>query len=147
MDLYPFIVLQLSFQMWTNQIQDTLNFKKHGDSAFHARDFSTGINYYTQVSQQEFVGIGIHCIFLQYQGLRRNYNHDDNHNLEPDQMFPLIVLQLKKHPKCRLICGQYVTSVITVFVKREFTVLVLCSSSMVGPWYRQLCMLGAVYAT
>ncbi|XP_004507142.1 serine/threonine-protein kinase BSK5 isoform X1 [Cicer arietinum] len=39
---------ELSFQMWTNQIQDTLNFKKHGDSAFHARDFSTGINYYTQ---------------------------------------------------------------------------------------------------
>lgn len=37
--------------MWTNQIQDTLNFKKRGDSAFIARDFSTAIDYYTQVSQ------------------------------------------------------------------------------------------------
>ncbi|XP_045826668.1 serine/threonine-protein kinase BSK5-like [Trifolium pratense] len=39
---------ELSFQMWTNQIQDTLNFKKRGDSAFHARDFSTAIDCYTQ---------------------------------------------------------------------------------------------------
>ncbi|KAK7262514.1 hypothetical protein RJT34_30088 [Clitoria ternatea] len=39
---------ELSFQMWTNQIQDTLNSKKHGDSAFHARDFSTAIECYTQ---------------------------------------------------------------------------------------------------
>lgn len=56
MDLYPFIVLQLSFQMWTNQIQETLNSKKHGDSAFHARDFSTAIDCYTQVSQLEMLG-------------------------------------------------------------------------------------------
>ncbi|XP_058762671.1 serine/threonine-protein kinase BSK5-like [Vicia villosa] len=39
---------ELSFQMWTNQIQDTLNFKKRGDSAFIAKDFSTAIDYYTQ---------------------------------------------------------------------------------------------------
>ncbi|ESW04016.1 hypothetical protein PHAVU_011G060100 [Phaseolus vulgaris] len=39
---------ELSFQMWTNQIQDTLNSKKQGDSAFHARDFSTAIDCYTQ---------------------------------------------------------------------------------------------------
>ncbi|KEH30208.1 putative transferase, protein kinase RLK-Pelle-RLCK-XII-1 family [Medicago truncatula] len=39
---------ELSFQMWTNQIQDTLNFKKRGDSAFHAKDFSTAIDCYTQ---------------------------------------------------------------------------------------------------
>jgi len=39
--------------MWTNQIQDTLNSKKQGDSAFHARDFSTAIDCYTQVSQLE----------------------------------------------------------------------------------------------
>ncbi|KAK7312442.1 hypothetical protein VNO77_36305 [Canavalia gladiata] len=39
---------ELSFQMWTNQIQETLNSKKHGDSAFHARDFSTAIDCYSQ---------------------------------------------------------------------------------------------------
>ncbi|KAG4973974.1 hypothetical protein JHK87_030795 [Glycine soja] len=47
-DLCSFIVSQLSFQMWTNQIQETLNSKKLGDSAFHARDFSTAIDCYTQ---------------------------------------------------------------------------------------------------
>ncbi|CAJ1933209.1 unnamed protein product [Sphenostylis stenocarpa] len=39
---------ELSFQMWTNQIQETLNSKKQGDSAFHARDLSTAIDCYTQ---------------------------------------------------------------------------------------------------
>ncbi|TKY67400.1 serine/threonine-protein kinase [Spatholobus suberectus] len=39
---------ELSFQMWTNQIQETLNSKKQGDSAFHARDFSMAIDCYTQ---------------------------------------------------------------------------------------------------
>ncbi|XP_057456176.1 serine/threonine-protein kinase BSK5-like [Lotus japonicus] len=39
---------ELSFQMWTNQIQDTLNSKKHGDSAFRAKDFSMAIDCYTQ---------------------------------------------------------------------------------------------------
>ncbi|KAI4334574.1 hypothetical protein L6164_019248 [Bauhinia variegata] len=39
---------ELSFQMWTNQIQETLNSKKHGDSAFRAKDFSMAIDYYTQ---------------------------------------------------------------------------------------------------
>ncbi|QHN98968.1 uncharacterized protein DS421_13g393890 [Arachis hypogaea] len=41
---------ELSFQMWTNQIQETLNSKNLGDTAFRARDFSTAIDYYTQVS-------------------------------------------------------------------------------------------------
>ncbi|KAK7272045.1 hypothetical protein RJT34_28407 [Clitoria ternatea] len=39
---------ELSFQMWTDQIQETLNSKKQGDSAFHARDFSKAIDCYTQ---------------------------------------------------------------------------------------------------
>ena len=44
------LALQLSFQMWTNQMQDTLNSKKHGDTAFRAKDFATAIDSYTQVS-------------------------------------------------------------------------------------------------
>ncbi|OAY78170.1 putative serine/threonine-protein kinase [Ananas comosus] len=35
-------------EMWTNQMQETLNSKKHGDSAFRAKDFGTAIEYYTQ---------------------------------------------------------------------------------------------------
>lgn len=39
---------ELSFQMWTNQIQDTLNGKKRGDAAFRAKDFPTAIECYTK---------------------------------------------------------------------------------------------------
>ncbi|GFZ01678.1 kinase with tetratricopeptide repeat domain-containing protein [Actinidia rufa] len=39
---------ELSFQMWTSQIQETLNSKKSGDSAFRAKDFTTAIDCYTQ---------------------------------------------------------------------------------------------------
>lgn len=36
--------------MWTDQIQETLNCKKRGDTAFRAKDFGTAIECYTQVS-------------------------------------------------------------------------------------------------
>lgn len=39
---------ELSFQMWTNQIQETLNAKKRGDSAFRAKDCATAIESYTK---------------------------------------------------------------------------------------------------
>ncbi|XP_010262700.1 PREDICTED: probable serine/threonine-protein kinase At5g41260 [Nelumbo nucifera] len=39
---------ELSFQMWTNQMQETLNSKKRGDAAFRAKDFATAIDCYTQ---------------------------------------------------------------------------------------------------
>ncbi|OVA15552.1 Protein kinase domain [Macleaya cordata] len=42
------IANELSFQMWTNQMQETLNSKKHGDTAFRAKDFETAISCYTQ---------------------------------------------------------------------------------------------------
>ncbi|CAK9167754.1 unnamed protein product [Ilex paraguariensis] len=38
----------LSFHMWTSQIQETLNSKKRGDTAFRAKDFSAAIACYTQ---------------------------------------------------------------------------------------------------
>ncbi|CAN6471504.1 unnamed protein product [Victoria cruziana] len=41
---------ELSFQMWTSQIQDTLNCKKLGDGAFRNKDFINAIDYYSQVS-------------------------------------------------------------------------------------------------
>ncbi|RZC84248.1 hypothetical protein C5167_047034 [Papaver somniferum] len=41
------IANELSFQMWTNQMQETLNSKKHGDTAFRAKEFSTAIECYT----------------------------------------------------------------------------------------------------
>lgn len=40
---------QLSFQMWTNQMQETLNSKKKGDVSFRHKDFRAAIDCYTQV--------------------------------------------------------------------------------------------------
>lgn len=42
------IANELSFQMWTDQIQETLNNKKRGDSAFRTKDYDTAIECYTQ---------------------------------------------------------------------------------------------------
>ncbi|KAL9238730.1 hypothetical protein vseg_013114 [Gypsophila vaccaria] len=42
------IANELSFQVWTSQIQETLNCKKRGDTAFRAKDFATAIKSYTQ---------------------------------------------------------------------------------------------------
>ncbi|KAK6152495.1 hypothetical protein DH2020_015130 [Rehmannia glutinosa] len=42
------IANELSFQLWTNQMQETLNSKKQGDAAFRAKDFATAIDCYTQ---------------------------------------------------------------------------------------------------
>lgn len=42
------IANELSFQMWTNQMQETLNEKKRGDASFRAKDFTTAIDCYTQ---------------------------------------------------------------------------------------------------
>ncbi|PIN05120.1 Serine/threonine protein kinase [Handroanthus impetiginosus] len=42
------IANELSFQLWTNQMQETLNSKKQGDAAFRAKDFTTAIDCYTQ---------------------------------------------------------------------------------------------------
>ncbi|CAN6461720.1 unnamed protein product [Victoria cruziana] len=44
---------ELSFQMWTNQMQETLNSKKQGDAAFRHKDFTTAIECYSQ-----FVDVG-----------------------------------------------------------------------------------------
>ncbi|XVF68886.1 hypothetical protein PTKIN_Ptkin11bG0037100 [Pterospermum kingtungense] len=41
------IANELSFQMWTDQIQETLNSKKRGDITFRAKDFGTAIECYT----------------------------------------------------------------------------------------------------
>ncbi|KAL4392969.1 hypothetical protein HN51_046113 [Arachis hypogaea] len=39
---------ELSFQMWTDQMQETLNCKKKGDVAFRQKDFKLAIECYTQ---------------------------------------------------------------------------------------------------
>ncbi|XP_031121527.1 serine/threonine-protein kinase BSK7-like [Ipomoea triloba] len=44
---------ELSFQMWTNQMQETLNSKKKGDTAFRHKDFRAAIQCYTQ-----FIDVG-----------------------------------------------------------------------------------------
>uniref|UniRef100_A0A0D6QXQ7 non-specific serine/threonine protein kinase n=1 Tax=Araucaria cunninghamii TaxID=56994 RepID=A0A0D6QXQ7_ARACU len=44
---------ELSFQMWTKQMQETLNSKKQGDAAFRGKDFVTAIDCYSQ-----FIDVG-----------------------------------------------------------------------------------------
>lgn len=44
---------ELSFQMWTNQMQETLNSKKKGDVAFRHKEFAAAIDCYTQ-----FIDVG-----------------------------------------------------------------------------------------
>ncbi|KAJ4802531.1 kinase with tetratricopeptide repeat domain-containing protein [Rhynchospora pubera] len=44
---------ELSFQMWTNQMQETLNSKKKGDNAFRQKDFTTAVDCYSQ-----FIDVG-----------------------------------------------------------------------------------------
>ncbi|EPS66661.1 hypothetical protein M569_08114, partial [Genlisea aurea] len=39
---------ELSFQMWTNQMQETLNSKKKGDVAFRNKDFVVAVECYSQ---------------------------------------------------------------------------------------------------
>ncbi|KAF7831775.1 putative serine/threonine-protein kinase [Senna tora] len=39
---------ELSFQLWTDEMQETLNCKKKGDVAFHQKDFRLAIECYTQ---------------------------------------------------------------------------------------------------
>ncbi|KAK4742002.1 hypothetical protein SAY87_000003 [Trapa incisa] len=47
------IANELSFQMWTDQMQETLNIKKKGDIAFQQKNFRAAIESYTQ-----FIDIG-----------------------------------------------------------------------------------------
>lgn len=42
--------LQFSFQMWTGDMQENIDNKKHGDAAFRAKDIETAIEFYTEVS-------------------------------------------------------------------------------------------------
>lgn len=42
------IANELSFQVWTDQLQESLNSKKQGDAAFKGKDFVTTIECYTQ---------------------------------------------------------------------------------------------------
>ncbi|KAI9089904.1 hypothetical protein K1719_028874 [Acacia pycnantha] len=44
---------ELSFHMWTDQMQDTLNYKKKGDVAFRQKDFPLASECYTQ-----FIDVG-----------------------------------------------------------------------------------------
>ncbi|KAF8031980.1 hypothetical protein BT93_D1020 [Corymbia citriodora subsp. variegata] len=39
---------ELSFQMWTNQMQETLNSKTRGDNCFKSKEFASAIDCYTQ---------------------------------------------------------------------------------------------------
>ena len=35
--------------MWTGEMQENMDHKNHGDAAFRAKDYDTGIEFYTEV--------------------------------------------------------------------------------------------------
>jgi tetratricopeptide (TPR) repeat protein len=39
---------EFSFQMWTGEMQENMDYQKHGDTAFRAKDFETAIEVYTE---------------------------------------------------------------------------------------------------
>ncbi|MFS8019168.1 putative tetratricopeptide-like helical domain superfamily [Helianthus anomalus] len=41
--------MKLSFQEWTQQVQDMLNRKKFGDITFRDKDFNGGVEYYSKL--------------------------------------------------------------------------------------------------
>ncbi|KAJ6955339.1 hypothetical protein NC652_006696 [Populus alba x Populus x berolinensis] len=61
---------ELSFQMWTDEMQETLNTKKKGDSAFKQKDYRIAIECYTQVSssfqsfQFSFMNYVRNCFYI-----------------------------------------------------------------------------------
>lgn len=44
---------ELSFQEWTQQVQEMLNTKKFGDIAFRDKDFKNSIEYYSKVREKK----------------------------------------------------------------------------------------------
>lgn len=44
---------ELSFQEWTQQVQEMLNTKKFGDIAFRDKDFKNSIEYYSKVRKKQ----------------------------------------------------------------------------------------------
>jgi hypothetical protein len=70
LELKFFSYAQLSFQMWTDEMQETLNTKKKGDSAFKQKDYRIAIECYTQVSssfqsfQFSFMNYVRNCFFI-----------------------------------------------------------------------------------
>ncbi|KAK9053144.1 hypothetical protein SSX86_029774 [Deinandra increscens subsp. villosa] len=64
---------ELSFHMWTNQMQETLNSKTKGDVAFRHKEFKAAIEYYTQ-----FIDVGTMVSPTVYARRSLSYLMNDN---------------------------------------------------------------------
>lgn len=51
-----FVSPQLSFQEWTQPVQEMLNIKKLGDVAFRDKDFKNAIECYSEVNKTKSNG-------------------------------------------------------------------------------------------
>ena len=49
LNLIRYVLVQLSFQEWTQQMRDMLEARKRGDVAFRDKDFKPAIECYSQV--------------------------------------------------------------------------------------------------
>lgn len=65
-----YCLIKLSFQEWTQQVQEMLNTKKFGDIAFRDKDFKSAIEYYSKVFvSASFISYALNdrfriCLFL-----------------------------------------------------------------------------------
>ena len=59
MGLYSYVLLafQLSFQMWTKQMQEMLDARRKGDLAFNEKKFAVAIERYSEVSCQDLLAL------------------------------------------------------------------------------------------
>ena len=88
--LLPLIV-QLSFQLWTKQMQEILSAKKRGDTAFREKDFKEAILSYTQVPNYHMLQYrfhstsqhqpSLHLLVLLSVDLRSNHSTKANQSI------------------------------------------------------------------
>lgn len=45
---------EFPFQMWKGEMQENMDYKKHGDAAFRSKDFDTAIEFYTEVKTKSY---------------------------------------------------------------------------------------------
>ena len=61
--------MKLSFQEWTQQVQDMINTKKFGDIAFKDKDFKNAVEYYSKV--HDIDNLALFIVFLKRFRLNR----------------------------------------------------------------------------
>jgi hypothetical protein len=125
-------MLQLSFQMWTDEMQETLNTKKKGDASFKQKDFRVAIECYTQVFSS----------FQSCQFLFKNYVRNYFYIILCSSR---LIIQFPYHTKLhdfRFFFPLVLTA--SLHILFDGVSSMTCSSLMWELWFRQLFLHGGV---